>query len=607
MAMRVVKRLVTRRLTFVVAVLVLTGAAGAAIIDLSSGAHIQVGGAGGDERAGWSVADAGDVNGDGRTDLLIGATVVDGRGPGSAYVVFTPAQPATIDLAALGDHGYRIQGTGGESLGDSVANAGDVNGDGRPDALVGAPSGSQNGRFISGSVYVIFGKATTSTVDVTALGISGYRIDGATTGDRIGRAVAGAGDVNGDGRPDAIIGAPFRNDTFPIPDPFNTRGAAYVVFGKSDNAPLDLGALGSGGYLIEGGDVGDFAGKAVANAGDVNGDGRPDTLVAASGLAASAAYVVFGKPDTATIGLGALGAGGYRIKGVFQRRTGNSLANLGDVNGDGRADALVGAPLNDGLARGGPGAAYVVYGKTDSADVDVNALGSAGYTIIGVSEGDEVGYSVASTGDLDGDGRPEAWIGARGTDPNGRAEAGSAYLVLNGRPGEVLDLADTASYAHRIDGAAEGDRAGWAISSLSDVTRDARRDVLVGTPFPDFSARTDAGMAAVVAVPGTAGPLPPTPPPPLPTPPPPVPPPPPAPPPPPPPTPQLRCVVPNVKGKTLVRARALLAARRCALGRVTRGYSRKVRKGRVITQRPRASTRLPRGGRVNLLVSRGRR
>ena len=87
----------------------------------------------------------------------------------------------------------------------------------------------------------------------------------------------------------------------------------------------------------------------------------------------------------------------------------------------------------------------------------------------------------------------------------------------------------------------------------------------------------------------------------------PPPPPPGSPPPPPPPATQLRCVVPNVKGKTLARARALLAARRCALGRVTRAFSRKVKKGRVITQRPRASTRLPRGGRVNLLVSRGRR
>jgi PASTA domain/FG-GAP repeat len=595
---------VTGRLASVVAALALAGAAGAAIIDLSSGAHVQVGGAGGDERAGWSVADAGDVNGDGRTDVLIGATVPDGRGPGSAYVVFTPAAPATIDLAALGHHGYRIQGTGGESLGDSVANAGDVNGDGRPDALVGAPSGFQNGRFISGSVYVIFGKTTTSTVDVTALGTGGYRIDGAATGDRIGRSVAGGGDVNGDGRPDAIIGAPFRNDTFTPLDPFNTRGAAYVVFGKSDTAPLDLSALGSGGYLIEGGDVGDFAGKGVANAGDVNSDGRPDTLVAASGLAESATYVVFGKPDTATINLGALGTGGYRIKGVLQRRTGNSVANVGDVNGDGRADALVGAPLNDGLARGGPGAAYVVYGKTDNTDVDVNALGFGGYTIVGASAGDEVGYSVSSAGDLDGDGVSDAWIGARNADRNGHPRAGSAYLVLRGRPGEFIDLAAEGAFAHRIDGAADGDGLGWAVSGLGDVTGDGRRDVLVGTPFPDFSARTDAGMAAVVAVPETVRPSPPSPPPPVSPPPPPVLPPPPS---VPPPTAQLRCVVPNVKGKTLSRARRLLASKRCALGRVTKRYSRKVRKGRVLSQRPSVGRRLPRGTKVHVNVSRGRR
>ena len=656
---------VARRLALLVAGLALAAAASAAIIDLASGVHVRVGGTGGDERAGWSVADAGDVNGDGRADLLIGAPVLDGRGPGSAFVVFTPTTPMTIDLGALGPHGYRIQGTGGESLGDSVANAGDVNADGRPDALIGAPSGGQNGRFISGSVYIVFGKTTTTTVDVTALGTGGYRIDGAAEGDRIGRALAGAGDVNGDGRPDAIIGAPFRNDTFNPLDPFNTRGAAYVVFGKSDTSPLDLSALGSGGYVIEGGDIGDFAGKAVAGAGDVNGDGRPDVLLAASGGAESSAYVVFGKGDSAPIGLGALGGGGYRITGVFGASAGNSVANAGDVNGDARPDALIGAVFATPGARAGAGAAYVVFGKADAGEVNVQALGANGYTINGAVAGDGAGYSVANAGDLDGDGVPDAWIGARSADPNGRALAGSAYLVLNGRAGDVLDLADPASFAHRIDGAAAGDRAGWAISGLGDVTGDGRRDVLIGVPFTDFSGRTDAGEADVVAVPEAIRP-------------------------PPPPKPRYRltvvksgtgagtvrslpgincgvdctedyeagtsvtltaapaassrfagwggacfgssvtctvaidaaktvsalftrrptvtprrCAVPRVIGLRLARARARIRRANCAVGRVR--YARAARpRGRVIRQRPRPGTRLQRGARVNLVVSRGR-
>jgi FG-GAP-like repeat/FG-GAP repeat len=543
-------------------VVTFAAAAGAAIIDLASGGHVQAGGAGGDERAGWSVADAGDVNGDGRPDPLVGAPVFDGRGPGSAFVVFTPAAPTTIDLGALGPHGYRIQGTAGESLGDSVANAGDVNGDGRPDALVGAPSGGRNGRFISGSVYVIFGRTSTGTVDVTALGSGGYRIDGAASGDRIGRAVAGAGDLNGDGRPDAIIGAPFRNDTFTPTDPFNTRGAVYVVFGKADTVPLDLSGLGSGGYVIEGGDVGDFAGKAVANAGDVNGDGRPDVLLAAS--REGSAYVVFGKPDSTSVNLGALGGGGYRIAGLFGPNAGNSVANAGDVNGDGRADALVGSPFATPGDRAVAGRAYVVFGKADAVEVDVPALGTRGYTINGAAAGDEAGYSVAAAGDIDGDGAPDAWIGARSAGPSGRVRAGSAYLVLNARSGETIDLADAAMFAHRIDGAAAGDGVGRTVSGLDDVTGDGRRDALVGAPFADFSGRTDAGVATVVAVPQTVRPPAPQPPPVRPGPP------------PPPPRPQqpLRCVVPSLKGKTLPQARRLLASKRCALGRVTRAKRR---------------------------------
>ena len=114
-----------------------------------------------------------------------------------------------MDLANLGARGFRIDGAAaGDALGLAVAGAGDVNGDGRADVLVGAFLAGNNGRLNSGSAYVVFGSASTDTVDLANLGTRGFRIDGAATSDVAGRAVAGAGDVNGDGRADLLVGPP---------------------------------------------------------------------------------------------------------------------------------------------------------------------------------------------------------------------------------------------------------------------------------------------------------------------------------------------------------------------------------------------------------------
>jgi hypothetical protein len=88
-----------------------------------------------------------------------------------------------------------------------VASAGDINGDGRPDALVGTPYADYNARVNSGSVYVVFGKTTATAIDLSTIGSQGYRIDGAGAGDQAGGALAGGGDINGDGRPDLLFGA----------------------------------------------------------------------------------------------------------------------------------------------------------------------------------------------------------------------------------------------------------------------------------------------------------------------------------------------------------------------------------------------------------------
>ena len=177
--------------------------------------------------------------------MIIGAINADNNGrsnSGSAYVIYGSASPATIDLNYLGsEEGFRIDGAAaGDVAGFSVSDAGDVNGDGRDDVIVGAYGADNNGRDHSGSTYVIYGSASPATIDLNVLGSEeGFRIDGAASYDEAGWAVSDAGDVNGDGRDDVIVGAHYADNNG------STSGSAYVIYGSASLATIDLRDLGS--------------------------------------------------------------------------------------------------------------------------------------------------------------------------------------------------------------------------------------------------------------------------------------------------------------------------------------------------------------------------
>ena len=166
--------------------------------------------------SGNSVSNAGDVNGDGFDDVIVGALRADlngNRDSGSSYVVFGQASgfSATMDLSSLdGSDGFRLDGEAAYNIsGSSVSNAGDVNGDGFDDVIVGARHANPNGGT-SGSSYVVLGKASgfSATMDLSSLdGNNGFRLDGEAAGDGSGNSVSTAGDVNGDGFDDVIVGA----------------------------------------------------------------------------------------------------------------------------------------------------------------------------------------------------------------------------------------------------------------------------------------------------------------------------------------------------------------------------------------------------------------
>lgn len=241
-------------------------------------------------------APAGDVNGDGIADMVLG---VEGSeffkyAPGKAYVVFGSRSRANIDLAALGPRGFEIDGIAiHDAAGLAVAGVGDLDGDGLADVGIGVPQLDGAAGAKTGSVFVVRGKTDSTVVRLAEAGAAFLRIDGDTPDGRAGWSVSPAGDFNGDGRPDVLIGAPGAGV-----GERRYGGSAYVIFGRADPAVISLADLGRLGVRMDGG-PGSAAGLSVALAGDFNGDGRADIVIGAPGASVDrrgtgAAYVVYG-------------------------------------------------------------------------------------------------------------------------------------------------------------------------------------------------------------------------------------------------------------------------------------------------------------------------
>ena len=409
---------------------------------------------------GSSVGTAGDTNGDGFADVLIGAHLYNSSEPdaGRVYLYEGSATGLAIGPTWLVDSNQFASDFGG-----SVATAGDVNGDGFSDVIIGARYYT-NIHFQEGRVFVYHGAGSGLATSAS------WENEPNHQGAFYGASVATAGDVNGDGYSDVIVGAPWYDNGQ------SDEGRAFLYHGSATGVATTPAWTGESNQATA------LFGTAVASAGDVNGDGYSDIIVSAllydNELEAEGkVYAYHGSPA----GLSMTPA--WTVESNhFVAYFGQSVAGAGDVNGDGFADVIIGA-INYDNDQVDEGRAFVYHGSA------TGLAPTPAWTAESDQFNSHYGYSVASAGDVNGDGFSEVIVGAYVYD-NGQTNEGRAYLYR----GSAAGLSAAPVWT------AEGNQAeafyGRSVASAGDVNGDGYSDVVVGALFYD-NDQLDEGRAFV--------------------------------------------------------------------------------------------------------------
>jgi hypothetical protein len=404
-----------------------------------------------------SVAGAGDVNGDGYADIMVGAPLFDNGqiDEGRVFIYHGKSHnvPNTTADRTLESNLANVY------FGNALASAGDVNADGYDDIIIASVKYNN----FQGRVYGYYGSAT-------GIGtISDWGIIPSATGARFGESVSGAGDLNGDGYADIIIGAPYYPNG-------NAAGRAYVYYGSA------TGLTTSNNWKFICDQDGAYLGISVAGAGDVNRDGYSDVIIGASGYDngetnEGRVYVFYGSYN------GVRSASPWIMESNQEAAFfGQSVSTAGDTNGDGFSDVIIGAPYYDN-------------GNTDEGVAFVYPGGPIGLFNVPIAlldganqDGAWFGYSVAGAGDVNGDGFSDVIVGAYKRDnrilftptapsiPIISVDAGSAYIFAGSSTGPTSE----SEWAEHFIGT--NANFGRCVAGAGDVNGDGFADVIIGAP-----------------------------------------------------------------------------------------------------------------------------
>jgi len=413
-----------------------------------------------DAEFGRSVATAGDVNGDGYSDVIIGASMYDGgqSDEGRAFVYYGSATGlnSSADWTAESDQASA-------QLGVAVATAGDVNGDGYSDVIVGSHQ-YDNDEIDEGRAYVYYGSAAGLSA------AANWTAESNQANALFGYSVATAGDINGDGYSDVIVGA------YQYDDGHTDEGCAFIYFGSAS------GLASTPNWTVESNQDGAYFGVSVGTAGDVNGDGYSDIIVGANMFDngetnEGGVYVYHGGP----VGVPKSPSWSSEANQA-EARFGYSAGTAGDVNGDGYSDVIVGAFRYDN-GEMNEGGTFVYHGS--ATGLSAAPAWTAGSNQINAY----FGFSVGAAGDVNGDGYGDVIVGAYQYD-NGEADEGQARVYFGADAGLSLEP----------DWSVESNQAealfGYSVATAGDINGDGYSDLIVGALEYD-NGETDEGCAFV--------------------------------------------------------------------------------------------------------------